>query len=73
MPQVLVKMGKKIGYNLTQFIFAGIDPTLVQDICVGNVQQGGAGAATSRMAQFYSGMYKYVVVCWPSGVIKWAC
>jgi len=35
---------------------AGIDPTLIQDICVGNVNQQGAGAHTARLAQFYSGI-----------------
>lgn len=31
---------------------AGIDPKLVEDVCIGNVLQPGAGAATSRMAMF---------------------
>lgn len=30
----------------------GLDPTTIQDICVGNVNQPGAGATISRMAQF---------------------
>lgn len=33
---------------------AGVDPALIQDICVGNVSQPGSGAAMARMAQFYS-------------------
>lgn len=31
---------------------AGVDPKMVEDICIGNVLQGGAGSTTSRMAQF---------------------
>jgi acetyl-CoA acyltransferase 1 len=33
---------------------AGIAPSLIQDICVGNVMQPGAGANIARMAQFMS-------------------
>ena len=31
---------------------SNIDPKLIQDVCVGNCLQPGAGAATSRMAMF---------------------
>jgi len=34
---------------------AGIEPKLVEDICVGNVLQPGGGAHTSRMATFLAG------------------
>ena len=34
---------------------AGVDPKLVEDICIGNVLQPGAGPTTSRMAQFLAG------------------
>ena len=32
------------------------DPKLVQEICIGNVLQPGAGSTTSRMAQFLAGI-----------------
>lgn len=32
----------------------GLEPTLIEDICVGNVGQSGAGANTGRTAQFIS-------------------
>jgi acetyl-CoA acyltransferase 1 len=32
-----------------------IDPSLVEDICVGNVLQPSGGATTSRMAALYAG------------------
>lgn len=35
---------------------SNIDPKLIQDVCVGNVLQPGAGAATSRMAMFLAGL-----------------
>ena len=35
---------------------SGIDPKLIQDVCVGNCLQPGAGAATSRMAMFLAGI-----------------
>jgi acetyl-CoA acyltransferase 1 len=35
---------------------SNIDAKLIQDVCVGNVLQGGAGAATSRMAMFLAGL-----------------
>lgn len=34
----------------------GVDAKLVEDVCVGNVLQPGAGAHTSRMAMFLAGM-----------------
>lgn len=33
-----------------------LDPKLVGEICIGNVLQGGSGAATSRMAQYLAGI-----------------
>ncbi len=33
-----------------------IDPKLVEDVCIGNVLQPGAGATTSRMAMFLAGL-----------------
>jgi acetyl-CoA acyltransferase 1 len=41
---------------------AGVQPTDIQDICVGNVQQPGAGASISRMAQFMSGIPETVTL-----------
>jgi acetyl-CoA acyltransferase 1 len=35
---------------------ANIDPKLVEDVCIGNVLQPGAGATTSRMAMFLAGL-----------------
>jgi acetyl-CoA acyltransferase 1 len=35
---------------------SGIDPNLINDICIGNVLQPGAGAHTSRLAQFIAGI-----------------
>ena len=35
---------------------SGIDVNLIQDICIGNVLQPGAGAHTSRMGQFMAGI-----------------
>ena len=35
---------------------AAIDPKLIEDVCVGNVLQVGAGAHTSRMAMFIAGI-----------------
>ncbi len=35
---------------------ANIDPKLVEDVCIGNVLQPGAGAHTSRMAMFLAGL-----------------
>jgi acetyl-CoA acyltransferase 1 len=35
---------------------SGIDAKLVDDVCVGNVLQPGAGAHTSRMAMFLAGL-----------------
>ncbi len=35
---------------------AGIDAKLVEDVCIGNVLQPGAGAHTSRMSMFLAGM-----------------
>jgi len=32
----------------------GLDPAIIQDICVGNVMQPGAGASIGRIAQFFS-------------------
>lgn len=32
----------------------GLDPTLIGDICVGNVLQPGSGASMARLAQFFS-------------------
>lgn len=40
----------------------GLDPTTIQDICVGNVNQPGAGATVSRMAQFLSGIPETVTL-----------
>ena len=34
---------------------AGLDPKLVEDICIGNVLQPGAGPTTARMATFLAG------------------
>lgn len=34
---------------------SGIDPKLVEDVCIGNVLQVGSGATTSRMALFLAG------------------
>jgi acetyl-CoA acyltransferase 1 len=34
---------------------AGIEKHLVEDICIGNVLQGGAGSTTSRMGVFLAG------------------
>jgi acetyl-CoA acyltransferase 1 len=34
---------------------AGIDAKLVEDVCIGNVLQPGAGAHTSRMSMFLAG------------------
>lgn len=31
---------------------SGINPKLIEDVCIGNVLQPGAGAHTSRMAMF---------------------
>jgi len=33
-----------------------LDPKLVEEVCIGNVMQAGAGASTSRMAQFLAGI-----------------
>jgi acetyl-CoA acyltransferase 1 len=33
-----------------------IDPKLIGEICIGNVLQGGSGAASSRMGQFLAGI-----------------
>jgi len=33
---------------------AGVDKSLIGDICVGNVLQSGAGAVRARMAQFFA-------------------
>jgi acetyl-CoA acyltransferase 1 len=33
-----------------------LDPKLVQEICIGNVLQPGAGSTSSRMAQFLAGI-----------------
>jgi acetyl-CoA acyltransferase 1 len=35
---------------------SNVDPKLIQDVAVGNVLQGGAGAASSRMAMFLAGL-----------------
>ena len=35
---------------------SGIDPKLIEDICLGNVLQPGAGAHTSRMSMFLAGL-----------------
>merc|ERR1719184_732821 len=35
---------------------AGLDPSLVGDICVGNVLQPGGAAQIGRIAQFFSGI-----------------
>lgn len=35
---------------------ANIDPKLVEEICIGNVLQPGAGSTSSRMAQFLAGI-----------------
>lgn len=40
-----------------------LDPSVIQDICVGNVNQPGAGATISRMAQFFSGIPETVPLC----------
>lgn len=40
----------------------GIKPEQIQDICVGNVNQPGAGAAMSRLAQFFSGIPETVPI-----------
>ena len=34
----------------------GVDSSLIQDICIGNVNQPGAGAQVSRIAQFFAGI-----------------
>jgi acetyl-CoA acyltransferase 1 len=34
---------------------ANIDPKLVEDVCIGNVLQGGSGAHSSKMALFLAG------------------
>jgi len=33
-----------------------VDPKLIEDICIGNVLQVGAGALTTRMGQFLAGI-----------------
>jgi len=33
-----------------------MDPVLIQDTCIGNVLQGGAGATSARIAQLLAGM-----------------
>lgn len=35
---------------------SGIDAKLIEDVCIGNVLQPGAGAHTSRMAMFLAGL-----------------
>jgi acetyl-CoA acyltransferase 1 len=35
---------------------AGVDPKLIEDVCIGNVVAPGAGAHTSRMAMFMAGI-----------------
>lgn len=35
---------------------SGVDPKLIEDVCVGNVLQPGAGAYTARMAMFLAGI-----------------
>ena len=35
---------------------SGIDPKLIEDVCIGNVLQPGAGAHTSRIAMFLAGL-----------------
>ena len=35
---------------------SGIDPKLINDICIGNVLSVGSGAHTSRLAQFLAGI-----------------
>ncbi len=35
---------------------SGIDPKLIEDVCIGNVLQPGAGAHTSRMSMFLAGL-----------------
>jgi acetyl-CoA acyltransferase 1 len=35
---------------------SGIDPKLVEDVCIGNVLQPGAGAHTSRISSFLAGL-----------------
>lgn len=35
---------------------ANVDPSIIQDICVGNVLQPGGGAVMARMAQFEAGL-----------------
>ena len=35
---------------------SGIDPKLIEDVCIGNVVQPGAGAHISRMAMFLAGI-----------------
>jgi acetyl-CoA acyltransferase 1 len=35
---------------------AGIDPKLIEDVCIGNVVAPGSGAHTSRMAMFMAGI-----------------
>ena len=32
------------------------DPAMIQELCVGNVLQGGAGTASTRAAQFLAGI-----------------
>jgi len=35
---------------------SGVDPKLIDEICIGNCLQPGSGATTSRMAQFLAGI-----------------
>jgi acetyl-CoA acyltransferase 1 len=35
---------------------SGIDPKLIEDVCIGNVLQPGAGAHTSRIAMFLANL-----------------
>lgn len=35
---------------------SGVDPKLIEDVCIGNVLAPGAGAHTSRMAMFMAGI-----------------
>jgi acetyl-CoA acyltransferase 1 len=35
---------------------SGVDPKLIEDVCIGNVLQPGAGAHTARMATFLAGL-----------------
>ena len=34
---------------------SGVDPKLIEDVCIGNVLQPGAGAYSSRIAMFLAG------------------